>query len=449
MPLSLKTLKTRLALARTSLVRMQTGGDWALTLPAAVRQNLIAFFYDGFFAAASDNIYLNYLVIYLLALGATQAQIGLMSSLSSLTAALLLLPGALLVERVGRRKDITVWSGGIGSRLMILVLAVLPFFLQGPALVLAAIAAAVTRDMLANLAYPAWMALTGEIVPIEGRGRYFAARNFAMAAVGIVVTFLAGYILTHVPQPGGYQGAMAVAFVIGMLGTYSFWRIQDPHPDPLPKEPAAKGAPQSLRRAWSAALADLRAHPDFLVLLGTTFAWNFALNIAGPFFTVYMVKGLGADASMVGLTSIASTLSTMLLQRKFGELNDRWGARKLQMIAGLLIPIVPWLWVFVRQPWHIIPLNLLSGALWGAYSLANFNYLLALTPPAQRARYSAIFQITVTTSLAAGAAVGSLLVTHTGYLTLFILSGAGRLIAALLFARFSKPEAAVTPLGAA
>ena len=423
---------------KTQLARVQTGGDWALSLPSTVRQNLIAFFYDGFFASASDNIYINYLVIYLLALGATQAQIGLMSSLSSLTAAILLMPGALLVERIGRRKDITVWSGGIGARLMLIVMAGLPFLLQGPPLIYIAIAAAVIRDMLSNLAYPAWMALTGEIVPIEGRGRYFASRNFAMAAVGIVVTFFAGYILTHVPQPAGYQGAMMVAFVLGMFGAYSFWRIQDPHPAPL-RAPQTQ-ATEKRAHAFRDALADLRAHPDFMILLGTSFVWNFSLNVAGPFFTVFMVKDLGADANMVGLTTIASTVATMLLQRKFGELNDRWGSRKLQMVSGLLIPLVPWLWVFVHQPWHIIPLNIVGGALWGAFNLANFNYLLALTPQAQRARYSAIFQITVTISLAIGAAVGSVIVTHMGYLAVFIASGLGRLVAAILFARFSKAE---------
>ncbi len=421
---------------------MQTGGDWVLRHPAEVRHNLVAFFYDGFFSSASDNILATYLTVYLLSLGATQAQIGLMSSFSSLSAALMLLPGALLVERLGRRKMITIVSGGIGARLMLAALGLLPFLLSGPALVTVAIAASVTRDMLGNLAYPAWMALTGEIVPIEGRGRYFSSRNIAMAAIGILVTFLAGYILTRTPQPGGYQGAMLVAFGLGLISTFSFSRIRDPHPEAIRPEPLLTDDQKPIKltylQTFKAALSDLRTHPDFMTLLVTTFIWNLSLNIAGPFFNVYMVKELHASAAMIGLTSIASTLATMLLQRKFGELNDRWGARKLQMISGLLIPIVPWLWVFVREAWHIIPLNIISGALWGAFNLANFNYLLALTPTAQRARYSAVFQITVTLSLAIGAAIGSAVILQLGYIAVFIISGIGRLISAALFARFSR-----------
>ncbi len=440
--------RTRWAIARRAVNQLQTGGDWALQFPAAVQSNLRYFFFDGFFASASDNIWGTYLVVYFLSLGATQAQIGLMSSISSLAAAAILMPGALLVERIGRRKEITLISGAIGARLTILVLAALPFLIGGPALPIICIAVAITHDVLGNVAYPAWMSLTGEIVPMEGRGRYFSSRNIAMSGAGIAVTFVAGLVLSRVGQPIGYQGAMLFAFLIAMCSTYSFSRIQDPGMT-IPAREKAVDAQGNNRRVWVALrenLDDLRTHPQFMVLLFTTAFWNFSLNVAGPFFTVYQVKNLGSDAAMIALTSIASTAAALFSQRIWGQLNDRWGARRLQMICGLAIPVVPLLWVFVRAPWHIIPLNIISGILWSGYNLASFNYLLALTPPAQRARYSAVFQITVTLALAIGAATGSLIVTSFGYIAIFVGSSVGRLIAALLFARMAKEEKPVASL---
>ena len=56
-----------------------------------------------------------------------------------------------------------------------------------------------------------------------------------------------------------------------------------------------------------------------------------------------------------------------------------------------------------------------------------------VTPDDRRARYSALFQITVMVSLALGAALGSLMVTRWGYLSVFSASAGGRLVAALLF----------------
>jgi MFS family permease len=164
------------------------------------------------------------------------------------------------------------------------------------------------------------------------------------------------------------------------------------------------------------------------------------------------VQNLNASAAMVGLTAIASSTAGMLIQPKLGELNDRWGARRLMMVSGLLIPILPLSWMFIDAPWQVIPINLLGGVLWGAYGMGSFNYLLMVTPPERRARFSALFQITVTLSLAVGAALGSLVVTQWGFISVFLISGIGRLGAALLFARLaarhhtpSQPAPALTP----
>lgn len=415
----------RWARARSAFSKLATGGDWAVGQPASTRRNLIWFWLDGCFASASDNILVTYLTIYILALGATQGQIGLMSSLSSLSAAIVLLPGAMLVERLGRRRPIVLTGAG-WARFALLPLGLLPFFVHAPWIVFVAIGLSVSRDLMANLTYPAWMSLTGDVVPIEGRGRYFSSRNFIMGLSGIIITLLAGLIISRVGQPGGFQVALVVAFVLGMGSIYSFSHITDrPKPLAFPKvkEPLA----------LAALLREMATHRDFLIFAAITALWNFSLNIAGPFFNVYLVEGLHSSAAMIALTAVASSLASMLGQRKMGDLNDRWGARRLAMITGLLIPIVPLLWVFARAGWHIIPINLLSGLLWGGYNLASFNYLLMITPENRRARYSALFQIIVTVSLALGAALGSLVVTNWGFNSVFIASAAGRLIAALLF----------------
>jgi hypothetical protein len=68
-----------------------------------------------------------------------------------------------------------------------------------------------------------------------------------------------------------------------------------------------------------------------------------------------MVENLKANATMVGITSITSTVASLLVQRRLGRLVDRWGAHRLQLISGLLIPILPFAAAllfarFVRRP---------------------------------------------------------------------------------------------------
>jgi predicted MFS family arabinose efflux permease len=102
----------------------------------------------------------------------------------------------------------------------------------------------------------------------------------------------------------------------------------------------------------------------------------------------------------------------------------------------LLIPILPFAWIFATNFLHVVVINTVSGVLWGAFNLVSFNFLLSLTPDAQRARFSAFYQILVMLALAGGAAVGAWVVTEWGYRAIFAWSGVGRVIAALLFIRF-------------
>jgi predicted MFS family arabinose efflux permease len=171
----------------------------------------------------------------------------------------------------------------------------------------------------------------------------------------------------------------------------------------------------------------------------TSIIWNFSLNFSGPFFVPYQVNVLSASATMVGILTIVSQLSSMATQHPFGVWADRWGSRRIILLTGFLIPFLPFAWLFITQAWQAIPVNLVGGALWAGYSLASFNFLLTLTPQDQRARFTAVYQILVLLSFSAGAAAGSLVISRWGYSAVFAGSGIGRMFAAILFARYVRP----------
>jgi MFS family permease len=295
-----------------------------------------------------------------------------------------------------------------------------------------AIGLSVLRDAFGNFAFPAWMSVTGDIVPLEGRGRYFGSRNFVMGVAGMLVIYIFGESITRVSGPLGYQIALGAAFVFGILSTYAFSRLKDPRA--LPDKSAVE------QFSFGAALRDLKCHPAFVTLGFVMALWNFSLNISGPFFSVFMVGELKFTASMVGITTITTTISSLLFQRRFGRLSDRLGPGRLQLICMFLIPVLPFAWVFVDRLWQVIMLNAFGGVIWGAFNLVSFNFLLSMMPDALRARYSAIYQILITLALAAGAALGSWLVTEWSYRAVFLGSGIGRVVAAMLFARLMPSQ---------
>lgn len=420
---------------RVEASRLTVGGRWAAQLSSGEQHNLRAFFFDGVFAAASDAIFITYQTLYVLALGATNAQIGLMSALSNLSATVLLMPGAMLADRARRRKPVVLWSGGGFARLMLFLLAVLPFLFLGPVAIYIAIVLNVLMAGANYLAYSAWVSLTADIVPLSWRGRFFGSRNMVIGVITILMTLLAGQLITRMGSIGGYQVAFGIAFLIGMAATYSYAQIREPEKDDTDRATQAY--------SLSSLLASLRTDKSFLAFCLYGMIWNFSLNIAGPFFNVYLVKTLNATAFMVGFLSIVSSVAGLPAQRLFGQLNDRWGPRKVLLWTGSIIPLMPIAWYFTQAAWHAIPINLISGFLWAGYNLASFTMLLNMAPPEQRARYSAMFMISVTISSALGASVGGVVANLWGIPLVFIFSGVGRGVAAGIFARFVKPQPAV------
>ena len=402
------------------------GGAWAFSLSEGVRCNLRWFWADGVFSAASDSIPLTYFTLYLVALGATDRQVGIYSSLTNLAGALFLFPGVMLVERFGHRHGLTLAFGGVIGRLFLLGFALLPFWSTGLELIWVLIVFAVARSIAGNLAFPAWMSLTADLVPLEGRGRYFGVRGFAATLVTIVVVFLTGKWITALGAPQGYQWVLLLSFLLGMISTFSFARIHDPRPD---HRSATMLTPHSI-------LEDLRASPLFVALCTAAALWSFSLNIAAPFYSVYMANGLGFTAAMIGNVTIISSVSRLLTQRKAGELADRLGSRVIQVGTMFLIPLLSLAWVFVTSYAQALTINVFSGVLWGAFELVSFNVLLEMLPLERQARYSAIYQVVVMLSFALGAMAGAYIVGAVGYKGVFVATTIGRWMAAALLAFF-------------
>ena len=215
-----------------------------------------------------------------------------------------------------------------------------------------------------------------------------------------------------------------LAFVTGLAGTACFVLIPEPHRSRRP-QPAARATPG----LWSA----VGGNRAFLGLVVSGFVWNLALQVAAPFFNVYLVRNLGASVGTVGLLAGVNTLFGLLGSGLFGRVMDRLGALRTQALCGLLIPIIPTAWIWLTAPWQIGILEAYAGLVWAGYNLANFALLLELTPPSHRPQAVALYQTVVFASAVAGPLLGGWLADTYGFHVIFAASGAGRLLGILLF----------------
>jgi MFS family permease len=396
-------------------------------------RSLRYFWLDGLFAAISENFYLGYVALFALAYKASNSQVGLLAATTNLLGMLALFPGAQLVDRAGRRKNVVVWSGGIFSRAALLGLALIPTVIGQPALAIIAIVLMNgLRSFFANLANPGWTALVADLVPETMRGRFFSSRNMAMGLAALIVAPLAGQVILTTNARleslfAGYQVIFVLAFLFGMVSTVAFQQIQEPGPGEAARPVHHRG---DLRRA-------LRHSTGFFGLVIGALVWNMALQVAAPFFNVYLVSEFQATPLTVGILAAVATSSALVGQRVFGRLLDQKGALWVQTVTGLLIPLAPLAWAFITAPWQVGIINVFSGFLWAGYNLSNFNLLLALTPDEQRPRAVALFQTAVFGSAVIGPILGGFLADAIGFRYIFGISSAGRFVGTTLFILFT------------
>jgi MFS family permease len=396
------------------------------------------FWLDGIFATISENFYLGFVALFALAYGATNGQVGWVTAVANLLGAMALFPGAQLLESTEKRKPLILWTGGGFARLMLLGLAFVPFLLGENAqlAILAIILLNGVRAFMGNFANPAWTAMVADLVPGAMRGRYFGNRNLTMGLAALIIAPLAGYLIRvgngwQGMDLFGYQVIFLLAFGVGVLSTLSFSRI--PEPD----------APVRAQRGHASGeiFQIFRQSPGFLGLVASSFVWNVAIQIAGPFFNVYLVNEFNTSTATIGLLASVSSAAALFGQMFFGRAMDRKGAIWVQIVSGVGIPLLPFFWLFVTAPWQVALINIWGGFLWAGYGLSNFSLLLELTPDEQRPRAVALYQTSVFAAAVLGPLLGGYLADVVGYQLIFTLSFVGRIIGIVGFILLSARPA--------
>ena len=389
------------------------------------------FWLDGLFAAISENFYLGFIPLFALAFGATSGQVGWLTAVANLAGAVAFFPGARLAER-GPRKRLVLWSGGGIARFMLLGMALLPLVSQkGWLLIWLLIGLNGLRAFMSNLANPAWTSIVADLVPDHVRGRYFSNRNMAMGMAALVVTPLAGRLIGlgngrfGLPDLG-FQFVFFLAFAFGIVSTFSYSRIEEP----------VRLLPTTIQHHRGDLWRILRQSPGFIGLVASAFVWNLSLQVAAPFFSVYLVNEFQASTTTIGLVAAVSSLTAMFGQPFFGRLLDRKGTFWVMLVCGFTIPVLPLAWAFITAPWQVGLINTLGGFVWAGYNLANFNMLLLLTPDKDRPRTVALYQTAVFASAFIGPLIGGYLADAVSFKLIFGLSFVGRLLGMIIFYLF-------------
>ncbi|MCX7910220.1 MAG: MFS transporter, partial [Endomicrobia bacterium] len=168
--------------------------------------------------------------------------------------------------------------------------------------------------------------------------------------------------------------------------------------------------------------------------------FNFAVGIASPFFSVYMLKELNMNYYEYTFVTLSSSVTTLLFLPFWGKMADNIGNVKVIKITGLLICFVPILWIFSKNIFYLILINAIAGYVWAGFNLATVNFIFDAATEEVRTRCVGYFSFTNGIFIFLGNLISGWLANNlpalircSKLLTLFVLSGILRFTFLLIF----------------
>jgi MFS family permease len=374
------------------------------------------FFVDGLFASASDVIIVQFLSIYAIALGATNAEVGLLAIANGLAGILALTPGAWIAERTPSRKLVVLLAGGGAGRLAVLGMALTPILMREPHEgVYMLIALTFLRWFAGSSGHPSWVSLLADIIPIDLRRFYVSQRMLGITIVAAMMAPIAGWFIRIVGGIEGFQWAFFIAFGLGVLSTLAYSRIVEP------SRPATIERPRGLTGAM---LRDRL----FVRYLASTFVLHTTTMIVGPFFAAYLVRNLSATTAEVGMLATVDQVAAVAAQLGLGLIVARYSTERMMRWLMLAMPFIPLLWLPATEPWHAILPHIVGGSTWAMYNVIAFNLMMDYAPSHNIPRYAATHQMTLLAASFVGPVIGTVIVATWGIRVAMIVSGLGRLL---------------------
>jgi MFS family permease len=343
-----------------------------------------------------------FLVAFALTLGASELVIGLLATIPYLSN-VIQIPTIYLVEKYRVRKSITMMAAA-ASRAFLLVIAVIPFVVPFTLALPLVLIALVLNSILASIGGCSWNSWMHDLLPVSELGRFFAKRMLLSTAISIPLALAAGFFITwwKVTFPAmelvGYSILFLGGFVAGLIGVMFIHSIPEPTMDGCGRMPHLK---ELVRKPFND-----RNFKNLIIFLTS---WNFAVNLALPFLTVYMLTTLGLSTSTVVVFSVISQISSLAFFRIWGQLSDRYSNKSVLRISGPIMIGCFLIWastvLFQSLP-IIVPvvigIHILMGMATAGVNLVSGNIGLKLAPKGEATSYLA--SASLFSSLAAGTA---------------------------------------------
>lgn len=357
---------------------------------------------NGIAAAIAINLMHPYIGIFAVRLGATDLQLGYLSSWPNVVSVIAVLGAAAAVARSQSKQRLIAGIYLLG-RAAALGAAAVPWFPE-ELRIWVLIGFWVLSVFPGAAAGSALQAFLADVFPAPDRGRALASRQSAATAAGMVVVLVTGFLLDRIfLYPTGYQVFFALSFLVALvevwflLGLRESAESSEAHP---PGTPPAGGL-----RTYAAVFS----HGPFVRFLIASVLFHFTWQMVWPIFTRFQVSVLEANNTWLSMITVANSLAAVVSYPIWARYAARYGERRMLALAAAWVATAPLLTSVVPTIQWLVAVNLFTGVGVAGVVLLVLNNLLSVSPADGRPVYVAVHTALISVSASVAPMVGALI----------------------------------------
>lgn len=407
---------------------------------------------EGGLATAMGSLFSGvFLTGFVLAMGATPLQIGILFALPSICG-IAQLAGSYWIERKGSSRGLCLAASAL-SRLLYVPVLLVSLFHAGESSnvrVWWIIGIMALSGVFGSLGGVAWLTWIRALVPARLRVSFLGRRNLVNSALSFVLCMIGGAIVDRwgggeEGRLGGFIVVFVMAMICGLVSLAMMSRIPqgDVPSCPRGREPIGRMLLSPLRES------------NYRRIVMFYAVWNLAVNVATPFFSVFFLEKLGLPIWFIVVLNTLNSVSGLAANNFWTRLANRFGLKPIVLVASLGDALYPLCLVFVDAPWAwVLLLVHFSGVFSAPVAIGPDNFVLKLAPEQNGSSYMAVFKAVVGLATALAAVLGGWLagslsgselalgaMTLGGLKVIFLVSFIGRLASLLLLREVHEPGA--------
>jgi MFS family permease len=389
----------------------------------AIKRNERLSIWNGAASIISQSFITGFIPLFAIQiLGASNLQVGLISSMPSFMTMLAMIPGAIWVNRLELKKAFTAYTI-LAARFGLLLISLIPFipYTNHAWILVACIGLLNFPNALATLS---WQSFIGDLIPDERRGKFFSERNRILTIVGMITTFVTGISLNIFNKGGAapYQWIFIIGFLFGVLEVFYLTRHTEK------KRVERKHGSLS----WKMVGAIFK-HKPYLYFLICAILFNFGWQMAWPLFNIYQINDAHATAFWFSVFTVANQVSQIISYKWWGKFSDQYGNTLMLFIASIGIGTAPFLTILSTNLYYLTVVNLWTGAFVAGTVMLLFNQLLRVSPAENRTNFLANYNFLIALMGCLAPQVGVLLLEWYGVKTAMTISSLIRWAGAFSF----------------